>query len=72
MPASRELFCLAEGLQISLIAFAVAAPFYPAAYHFYFYYMAGLAVAVRSVYEQEAERDARASIRSATREMDHA
>ena len=40
-----ELACLAEGLQTSLIAFAVAAFFHPVAYHFYFYYLAGLAVA---------------------------
>jgi putative inorganic carbon (HCO3(-)) transporter len=53
VPAFRELFYLAEGIQISLIAFAVAAVFHPVAYQFYFYYMAGLAVAVRVVYESE-------------------
>ena len=37
---------LAEGLQVSLIAFATAAMFHPVSYHMYFYYMAGLAVAV--------------------------
>lgn len=49
--ASREqrLFHLAEGIRVSLVAFAVAAPFYPVGYHFYFYYIAGLAVACRSV-----------------------
>lgn len=55
-PALRELFCLAEGIQISLIAFAVAAPFHPVAYHFYFYYIAGLAVAIKAVYEVQARR----------------
>jgi probable O-glycosylation ligase (exosortase A-associated) len=49
VPALRELFYLAEGVQISLIAFAVAALFEPAAYHIYFYYMAGLAVAAKAV-----------------------
>jgi probable O-glycosylation ligase (exosortase A-associated) len=51
VPAFRELFYLAEGIQVSLIAFAVAAAFHPVAYHFYFYYMAGLAVAVKVVHE---------------------
>jgi O-antigen ligase len=53
VPAFRELFYLAEGIQISLIAFAVAALFYPVAYHFYFYYIAGLAMAAKAVYEAE-------------------
>lgn len=43
-----ELSHLAEGIQVGLIAFAVAAPFYPVAYHFYFYYLAGLVLASRS------------------------
>ena len=50
-PAWRDLFLLAEGIQVSLIAFAVAALFHPVAYHFYFYYMAGLALAARAVCE---------------------
>lgn len=49
-PASRELFCLAEGVHVSLMAFAVAGMFHPVAYHFYFYYMAGLAVAIRETW----------------------
>jgi len=53
VPAFRELFYLAEGIQISLIAFAVAALFYPVAYQFYFYYIAGLAMAAKAVYEAE-------------------
>lgn len=55
-PAARELFSLAEGLQISLIAFAVAAPFHPVAYHFYFYYIAGLAVASTVMHKVDAGR----------------
>ena len=55
VPALRELFYLAEGIQVSLIAFAVAALFHPAAYHFYFYYIAGLAVALKAVYERGDE-----------------
>ena len=44
----RDLFLLAEGIQVSLAVFAVAALFHPVAYHFYFYYMAGLALAARA------------------------
>ncbi len=54
-PAWRDLFLLAEGIQASLAVFAVAAMFHPVAYHFYFYYMAGLALAARAVCEAEAQ-----------------
>jgi hypothetical protein len=47
-PGRRDLFLLAEGLQISLVAFAMAALFHPVAYHFYFYYIAGLALGARA------------------------
>lgn len=60
IPAFRELFYLAEGIQISLLAFTVAAPFYPVGYQFYFYYMAGLALAVRAVFETERRLCSRA------------
>jgi probable O-glycosylation ligase (exosortase A-associated) len=40
---------LAGGVRISLMGFAVAAFFYPVAYYFYFYYLAGLAVALRTI-----------------------
>ncbi len=49
VPALRDLFYLAEGIQISLIAFSLAAFFHPVAYHLYFYYIAALAVAAHSV-----------------------
>ena len=52
--AGAELGQLAEGIEISLIGFAVAACFYPAAYQFYFYYLAGLAVATKLVCAREA------------------
>jgi hypothetical protein len=48
-PGLGELAGLAEGLQTSLTAFAVAAFFHPVAYHFYFYYLAGLAVAAEGI-----------------------
>jgi O-antigen ligase len=54
MPAP-DLFLLAEGLQISLVVFAVAALFHPVAYHFYFYYVAGLAIAARAAAGGPAE-----------------
>ena len=47
VPALRNLFLLAEALEVSLIVFAVEGLFHPVAYHFYFYYMAGLALAAR-------------------------
>ncbi len=46
-------FYLSEGLRVSLIAFAVAAIFYPVAFHFYFYYIAGLAVAASRIGSQD-------------------
>ena len=46
---NQTLHLLAEGLWISLLGFAVAGFFYPDAYHFYFYYVAGLAIAAQSV-----------------------
>ncbi len=53
-PAHRELFWLASGLQVSLIAFAFAAMLHPAAYNFYFYYFGGLALAARAMHERLA------------------
>ncbi|MBI4271503.1 MAG: O-antigen ligase family protein [Candidatus Rokubacteria bacterium] len=49
VPGLRPLFALAEGIQVSLVAFAVAGFFHPVAYHLYFYYVAGLAVAASAV-----------------------
>jgi O-antigen ligase len=54
IPELRELFYLATGVRTSLLAFAIAAFFSPVAYHFSFYYIAGLAVAVKAVYEASA------------------
>jgi len=45
---------LAGAIRISLMAFAVAAVFYPVAYHFYFYYLAGLAAAARTLHASAA------------------
>jgi O-antigen ligase len=48
-PPDRALTALAGGVRVSLIAFAVAGFFHPVAYHFYFYYVAGLALAARNI-----------------------
>jgi O-antigen ligase len=53
VPGQQQLFCLAEAIQVSLVAFAVAAVFHPVAYHLFFYYVAGLAVAVKVIGEAE-------------------
>ena len=51
-PDLRELSWLAEGLSIAIVAFTVAAFFHPVAYHFYFYCLAGLAVAAGALCER--------------------
>jgi O-antigen ligase len=48
-PALAELFDLSQGVQLSLFGFALAAFFHPVGYHFPFFYLAGLAVAARSI-----------------------
>jgi len=47
--SSLELFFLAQGLQISLIAYVTAAMFHPVSYQYYFYYIAGLAIGARAI-----------------------
>lgn len=49
-----EVSVLAEGIKISLVAFAVAGLFHPVSYNFYFYYIAGLAVAAGKIAAREA------------------
>lgn len=53
VPKLAELSTMAWAIRIALIAFGVAAFFHPVAYHFYFYYLAALAVAVGSIFEKE-------------------
>jgi O-antigen ligase len=52
-PEHRDLALLAAGVQVSLVAFAVAALFHPIAYQFYFFSIAGLAVALRNTWQME-------------------
>jgi O-antigen ligase len=51
-PEKKTLAALGGGIETALISFAVAAFFYPVAYHFYFYYLAGLAVAAGTLCAQ--------------------
>jgi O-antigen ligase len=46
---AKELPALAAGVRVSLVAFVAAACFHPAGYHFYFFYIAGLAVSLRLI-----------------------
>lgn len=48
-----DLAVLAQGVQISLLAFAVAAFFHPIAYQFYFFCLAGLSVALVNAHRAE-------------------
>jgi hypothetical protein len=45
----KGLVHLAEGIQVSLLAFILAAMFHPVSYHPYFYYIAALALAAHTV-----------------------
>ena len=45
-PDGREVASLAWGVELGVVAFAVGALFSPVPYHFYFFYPAGLAVAL--------------------------
>jgi hypothetical protein len=53
-PSLRDLSIVASGVRVALAAFAVAAFFHPIAYQFYFFCVAGLAAALRSVYITES------------------
>ena len=55
-PTVAELGPIAAGVQVSLIAFLVAAMFHPIAYQFYFFSIAGLAVALKNTYRAELAR----------------
>jgi probable O-glycosylation ligase (exosortase A-associated) len=55
-PAMRDLGNLAAGIQIALVGFFVAALFHPIAYQFYFFCVAGLAVALKNTCRAEIAR----------------
>jgi probable O-glycosylation ligase (exosortase A-associated) len=48
-PRLQGLYNVTEGLQVSLMVFALEAIFHPVAYHYYFYYIAGMALAAGSI-----------------------
>jgi O-antigen ligase len=52
-PGFQDLALLAQGVQISLVAFTIAALFHPIAYQFYFFCLAGLAVALRNAWRAD-------------------
>jgi O-antigen ligase len=52
-PALRDVTIFASGVQIALVAFAIAAMFHPIAYQFYFFCVGGLAMAVRNAYRAD-------------------
>lgn len=45
----QELVLLATATEISLLAYCIAGLFHPVAYHFYFYYIAGFALALQGI-----------------------
>jgi O-antigen ligase len=51
--ADWDFRCIALGVQMTLVAFIVSGFFHPVAYHFHFYYAAGLSVALAVVWEHE-------------------
>ena len=51
--ADGDLAVLAQGVHISLVAFVVAAFFHPIAYQFYFFCLAGLAVALVNAHRSD-------------------
>jgi O-antigen ligase/polysaccharide polymerase Wzy-like membrane protein len=59
-PGSQELARLAEGIEASLVAFAVGGFFSSLSYHFPFYIVAGLAMAAGAIHEAAVPRAAAA------------
>jgi probable O-glycosylation ligase (exosortase A-associated) len=59
---ARNAAHLAQATWLSLIAFGVAALFHPVAYHFYFYYLAGLATACRTSLARRTHREAPSTV----------
>jgi putative inorganic carbon (HCO3(-)) transporter len=58
VPGFRDLSIFASGVQIALVAFAVAACFHPIAYQFYFFCVAGLAVALKNAWRDQVRLSA--------------
>jgi putative inorganic carbon (hco3(-)) transporter len=54
-PSLQTLGVVAQGLQIALLTFGIAALFHPVAYQFYFYCIAGLALAAKNAFRTATE-----------------
>ncbi|MGH9869406.1 MAG: O-antigen ligase family protein [Candidatus Polarisedimenticolia bacterium] len=65
LEGGERLFLLAEGIQVSLLAYALTAMFHPLAYHFHFYYFAGLAVGLGAATPMRPASRARDAARAA-------
>ena len=67
-PAVSQLGPIAAGVQVSLAAFFVAAMFHPIAYQFYFFTIAGLAVALKNtcsaIRSDRSDRSSRSTVRA--------
>ena len=48
---TSDLLFFVQSAEVSLLGFALCTLFYPVAYNFYFYYLAGYAVALKKIYE---------------------
>jgi len=48
--ALRDIGIAAAGVQVAFVAFAIAAMFHPVAYQFYFFFIAGLALAAKNAF----------------------
>ena len=57
----KKLFLISEAIMISLFVFAIEGIFHPSAYQFNFYYIAGLAVALKTVLDTELKKQERIS-----------
>jgi putative inorganic carbon (HCO3(-)) transporter len=61
-----EVGAMAEGVQIALVTFAVAAIFHPVAYQFYFFCVAGLALAVKNALRDDLINEAAPALQTAS------
>ncbi len=55
-PGASTDFALGTGINIAFIGYAVGAFFHPVAYHFYFFYIAGFAVAFQEITKHVSEQ----------------
>ena len=69
-PGMRDLRIIASGVQIALVAFLVGASFAPIAYQFYFFCVAGLAVALKSAFRTEMAAGGAPAVAAAPRRPD--